>query len=101
MTSPMNIKFTCAAGEDLFANASIINQITKHFGTSILSSIQNGNAGMNLTIFVDSATGVKFNSDDEFQCCILDKVYSSSGIIYPKHLYVQNAVSGTLSIQVQ
>lgn len=101
MTAPMNIKFTSTAGEDLFLNATIINQIEKHFGESTLKSIYNGNAGMSITIFVDSPTGIKLRESDEYQVCILDKVYSTNGIVYVKHIFIENAVSGTLSIQVQ
>lgn len=101
MTSPMIVNFTCSAGEDLFTNTTIKDQISKHFGSDTLNSILKGNAGMVITVFPETETKIKFSSDDNWQDFILKKVYSSSGIIYPKHCYIKDAITGTLSIQVQ
>lgn len=103
MTSPMNISFlTTTADYDLFKNSIIRTQIEKHFGSSILESIDKGNAGMIVTVYVDTESKIKFLLEDNYQNFLVKKIYSSSGIIFPKHCYIKDtAISGTLSIQIQ
>lgn len=101
-TYPMNIRFTTTSADyDLLADTVILDGILKHYGSSVVDSIKQGNVQMNVTVFVDSETKIKFDLNDNYQEFIMRLVYSSNGYVYPKHIYIQDSsISGMLSIQI-
>jgi hypothetical protein len=103
MTLPMNSKFSTTTNNyDLLADATIVDQITKHLGDGIYNSILKGNARLSFTVFVNSTTQIKFTEDDNWQDFIVDKVYSSNSVGYPKHIYIKDTgITGLLSLQVE
>jgi hypothetical protein len=103
MTEPLICKFTTSSTNyDLFADTTIRTRICNQFGSSILASIDKGDAGMNLTVFVNSPTQIKLKETDDWNDFIRDIVYSSNGTVYKKHCYIKDpGISGTLSIQIR
>ena len=101
-TSPINISFvTTSTDYDLFADATIQDQISKHFSVDTNNTIAQGNAAMKLTVFVDSVTQIKFDIADNYQNFIMDLVYSSNGEIFPRHCFIKdNIITGMVSMQI-